>query len=471
MKTRIRGRIFVPVLLVLLLLPIAVCLVFRQTAESYLRGASVEELSGMMQRLLPQIQEIFNSPDSTAQEQTQAFEARLTYIRTSGEDSFVILLTEQFETIYPAKLEEQYGAQAILDAFRTGKAAVPQRFQNSLTQELTLDGQLYLVCLHQFSGNTGGLVRYAIAYHPIYEMNSFLDGVTARVLLITASLSAAALIAMWLVAGSIAKPIHRLRDHAARIGGGDFTSRGEVCGLEELDELSQTLDDMALRLDRSSTAQKMFYQNASHELRTPLMSINGYAQGIQYGVFEDPKEAAETIMSESTRLTKLVDSILTLSRLDNENQAVDLQPIRLADFLAGYVKKLEGLALSQGVSIGISECADTLYVTADEELFAGALTNVVANAIRYAKTAVALRAFPSEGMVRVYVIDDGPGFPPDRADRLFDRFYKGKSGNFGLGLSIAKSSMEYIGGSIHAYNGLTGAVFELTLRQCDPPLS
>lgn len=109
------------------------------------------------------------------------------------------------------------------------------------------------------------------------------------------------------------------------------------------------MNEMTEKLRHSDQVQKDFFQNVSHELRNPLMSISGYAQGVEQGVFPDPKGAAHTILEESVRLTELVNSLLTLSRMESGQNAPALAPVLLGDATADCLDRFHGLALQKGV--------------------------------------------------------------------------------------------------------------------------
>lgn len=111
----------------------------------------------------------------------------------------------------------------------------------------------------------------------------------------------------------------------------------------------------------------------------------------------------------------------------------------------------------------ISWPQQNVAVTADEDLLSCAVTNIVSNCLRYARTKIDVSLFLREANTVIRIEDDGPGISEDDLPHLFERFYKGKGGNFGLGLAIAKSAVQSLGGEIRAYNGKAGAIFEITL--------
>ena len=192
------------------------------------------------------------------------------------------------------------------------------------------------------------------------------------------------------------------------------------------------------------------------------MSISGYAQGIQCGVFEDIPQAAGVILDESTRLTEVVDGILTLTRMDQLRYQIVPVELVIGSFIEERLELLEGFAYSQKKKLVLEQGAlHTMII--DAMLLERAFSNVVSNCIRYAKDTVTVKLEPLEDVMRITICDDGPGIPKSEEQLIFDRFHKGVNGNHGLGLAIAKRSLEYMGGTISAVSDPNGAVFIISL--------
>ena len=221
---------------------------------------------------------------------------------------------------------------------------------------------------------------------------------------------------------------------------------------------------MQEKLSKADEAERAFFQNASHELRTPLMSISGYAQGIQRGVFEDVSQAAGVILDESRRLTEVVDGILTLTRMDQLRYQVVPVEVELNAFVEDQLERLEGLAYQRKIRLEFHPQKEH-KITTDAMLLSRAYSNIMSNCIRYAKSEVRTEIFRDGEWVRIRVTDVGPGLGKEELPHLFDRFYKGKNGNHGLGLSIAKASMEYMGGTVTAVSRENGAEFLMGMPQ------
>ena len=127
--------------------------------------------------------------------------------------------------------------------------------------------------------------------------------------------------------------------------------------------------------------------------------------------------------------------------------------------------RLNGLALQKQVSLVLAPFNRGLAAWGEEDLLGKVLDNLLTNAIRYAKTTVTVSAVEESGRVRIAVADDGDGIAEKDLPHLFERCYKGKGGNFGIGLAIARSAAQKMGSELTAANGETGgAIFTLTLQ-------
>lgn len=230
----------------------------------------------------------------------------------------------------------------------------------------------------------------------------------------------------------------------------------------EVQELNISINRLAKKLLDYHNSQKIAIANASHDLRTPLMSIQGYAEGIKYNVFDDINEPLDIIIEESINLRDLIKSILTLSELDSRNLEKTYESLNIYTLLNHLANKLRGLAYKSNKTISIYGDKD-IYINTDEMLLSQGITNILSNALRYAKQKVIISFQVNNNSILIRIEDDGDGICEEDLDNLFTRFYKGKNGSFGLGLSIAQSSIKYLDGDIVAYNSKEGACFDIHL--------
>lgn len=265
------------------------------------------------------------------------------------------------------------------------------------------------------------------------------------------------------ICSHISRDIKMLGEDAIKLSRSSY-STDEVKNFKtiEIEELNLSIHKLATRLFDYYKAQKIALENASHELRTPLMSIQGYAEGIKYNVFEDNSEPLDIIIEESIHLRDVVKSMLKLSEMDSLSVKVLYKRVNLYGALNRVLNQLRGVAFKNNKAIKLHG-DENLFIAIDEKLFSQAVINVVSNGLQYAKEKVIVKFEEKHENVVIHIIDDGDGIKEEDIDNIFTRFYKGEKGNFGLGLSIAKSSIKYLGGEITAYNLSEGACFDIKL--------
>ena len=215
-------------------------------------------------------------------------------------------------------------------------------------------------------------------------------------------------------------------------------------------------------IENEAERQQTFFQNASHELKTPLMAIQGYAEGIQAGVM-DAGSSAEVILAESDRMTELVEELLNISRLDTGWQQLTLSEMDLRELLYDSLRAVEPAASHSGIIIVPDFPEEPVMVKCDDTQIRRAVTNILTNGLRYARSELRLTCRPDKRNVMIRIQDDGNGIAEEDLPHIFDRFYMGKKGKSGIGLALTKEIIHLHKGKIRAYNGEHGAVFEISI--------
>ena len=215
-------------------------------------------------------------------------------------------------------------------------------------------------------------------------------------------------------------------------------------------------------IEKEAERQQTFFQNASHELKTPLMAIQGYAEGIQAGVM-DTGSAAEVILAESDRMTELVEELLDISKIDMGRQPLTLSEMDIRELLYDSIRAVEPAAAASGITITPDFPETPVMVSCDDTRLRRAVTNILSNGVRYACSQLHLTCRADKHHVTIRIQDDGDGIAEEDLPHIFDRFYMGKSGKSGIGLALTKEIIHLHKGTICAYNGDSGAVFEITL--------
>ena len=221
-------------------------------------------------------------------------------------------------------------------------------------------------------------------------------------------------------------------------------------------------------IEKEAERQQTFFQNASHELKTPLMAIQGYAEGIQAGVM-DAGSAADVILEESDRMTELVEELLDISKIDMGRQRLTLSETDIRELLYDGIRAVEPIA-ADGIAIVPDFPEEPVMVSCDDTQLRRAVTNILSNGVRYARSELRLTCRADKRHVTIRIQDDGDGIAEEDIPHIFDRFYMGRSGKSGIGLALTKEIIQLHKGEIHAYNWDSGAVFEITLPIAKYPI-
>ena len=215
-------------------------------------------------------------------------------------------------------------------------------------------------------------------------------------------------------------------------------------------------------IEKEAERQQTFFQNASHELKTPLMAIQGYAEGIQAGVM-DTGSAAEVILEESDRMTELVEELLDISKIDMGRQQLALSEMDIRELLYDSIRAVESAAAASGITIAPDFSEEPIMVKCDDTQMRRAVTNILTNGLRYARSELRLTCRADRRQVTIRIQDDGDGISEADLPHIFDRFYMGRSGKSGIGLALTREIIHLHKGTIRARNGDTGAVFEISI--------
>jgi signal transduction histidine kinase len=331
-------------------------------------------------------------------------------------------------------------------------------------QRIQTDSRMYYVSTRFMPDMLqAGQNVYMVAYVDVTSPMQLAVSFNAILMILVCVIFAFAAVAVFFLSNSITRPIEKLSSFALSIGRGDFSPGYFEFKDRELDDLNSALNKSIKQLGAYDSEQKTFFQNASHELRTPLMAIKCYAEGIAFGLME-PAVASKTILTETDRLSELVTDLLYISRIDNITPAHATEKTDLNNLIHVCAERQQAMAEKAGLKFAFDFNEDVIHYNCVRELISRAIDNLISNAIRYAASTITLACHKKNGGVQIRVADDGSGIEPEVFSHVFERFFKGADGNFGIGLSIVKSIIQQHGGQISAQNiDGSGAEFIITL--------
>jgi len=275
---------------------------------------------------------------------------------------------------------------------------------------------------------------------------------------VTASVLAALLVSLFL-SQRIVAPVRTLTDASQHIAEGHYAERVQVNGEDEIAQLATRFNQMAIQLEQVESMRRQLIGDVTHELRTPLTSIKGYMEGLVDGVLPSTPDTFNQIHHEADRLSRLVDDLQELSRVEAKAYSLDIRSVAVSNLVQTIVKRLSPQARDKRITLRSDLPADLPLLQADEDRITQVLVNLVANAIQYTPEGgdVTISAVRQADEIHISVKDSGIGIPPEHITNLFTRFYRvdksrsrNAGGGSGIGLTIARHLVEAHGGRIWA---------------------
>lgn len=275
---------------------------------------------------------------------------------------------------------------------------------------------------------------------------------------------------------SMVRPLRQMSSAAKKFAVGDFSVRVNVTSDDEIGELANAFNYMADSLSSSEGMRRTFIANVSHELKTPMTTIAGFIDGMLDGTIEPERQRHYMfiVSNEVKRLSRLVTSMLSLSRIDNGELKISPKNFEMFSMiitiLAGFEQKIRERKLE---ITGLNDFK-SIKVYADPDLMYQVIYNLIENAVKFTNEGGTIHFGVEETRydISIMITNTGAGIPPEDIRFIFDRFYKtdksrsmDKKG-MGLGLFIAKTIMRLHGGDIYVdsrVNEFTRFTFRLPL--------
>ena len=250
-------------------------------------------------------------------------------------------------------------------------------------------------------------------------------------------------------ARNLVRPIKRMTDTANSLAEGDLTARTNIQGEDEIAKLGQTFDNMASAIERDRKLERRLTTDVAHELRTPLMAIQATVEAMVDGVLPVDEERLITVDSEVQRLSRLVDSLLKLSRLENRSNPTKQELVDVGEVVSGIIATHEAYVAESGLTLTYKADPDVI-VLGDPDLIRQATANLISNAGRYTDEGgrIYVRVKRGENMASIAVRDTGIGLTPEEARMVFQRFWRAdsgrdrESGGLGVGLTVVKEIVD-----------------------------
>ena len=313
---------------------------------------------------------------------------------------------------------------------------------------------------------------------PADQIQSVLKNTTAIFFYVCVVVLLVAMVGSYFLSRSQARSLEAVTKAATRFGRGDLEARVPVGGRNtiEMDELAQAFNTMAESLAKSETRRQEFVANVSHELKTPMTTIAGFLDGMLDGTIppEQHKHYMQIVSDEVRRLSRLVRSMLEISRL--QSQGISEEKKRrfdLGETIGQVLISFEQRVSRKNLRVDVELPDRPVWTRADPDSITQVIYNLTDNAIKFCNPGgmLSIRLSTEGGKARVTVQNTGPTVSPEELPLLFDRFHKADKSRsadregVGLGLYIVKTILNSHGEdiSVTSENGLTAFTFTLPL--------
>lgn len=254
------------------------------------------------------------------------------------------------------------------------------------------------------------------------------------------------------------RPLREMAIAARCFGQGDFSRRVPVTSQDEIGQLALAFNNMATSLASSESTRRSFIANVSHELKTPMTTIAGFIDGILDGTIppEKQKHYLKIVSDEVKRLSRLVKTMLDLSRIDNGELHMNKQRFDLSSTVLTALLTFEDSINKKNIEVKGLENAESLYIDGDPDMIHQVVYNLIENAVKFVNEGgyIELHVTDSQNRAVVSIKNSGQGIPADEIGMIFDKFYKtdksrsqDKNG-MGLGLYIVRTIIQQHGGDI-----------------------
>lgn len=283
-----------------------------------------------------------------------------------------------------------------------------------------------------------------------------------KVLIITTIIATIlSLIISLILSKSINKPIYKVIDTVKLLGKGKYKERVDnSSSIVEIQDMIESINIMAKRLDSQDAMRKRLTKDIAHELRTPITIILGQLEAIKDGIWEPTEERLNGIYEEIQRIDRLANSLNSLSKIEEENETLHKEKVEMSELIENIFINFEKELHNKNIDgqLNLSKCE----IEVDKDKISGAIINLISNALRYTENggSINIKTFVKEDYLSIEVEDTGIGIAKEDIPYVFERFYRTDesrarvTGGAGIGLSITLAIVEAHNGTVYVKSEL-----------------
>jgi heavy metal sensor kinase len=396
-------------------------------------------------------------------------EVNETYAKSHWGD-YLAIYTEQGGVIYSSKFLQAHSSSIFRPSQLSQPVSISRTIEGRifrfLFEKLEVNGKTYIVAMGLPADDAVDTLR---------QFRSYLLMFAPLLLLVAAA------VGYWMSRRALS-PVDAIVQTARSVGAGSLNSRLQKLDTgDELQRLSDTLNEMLDRIEAAFLRITQFTADASHELRTPVSLIRTEAElALRRSRSErEYQESLRHILLEAERTTGLIEQLLTLARADSGRETLHLESVDLVEMLRNVADGWKQVAAIRDVQFSTHIHDPHAFVNGDQGLLRRLIDVLLDNAFKYTSSpdCVSLRLEVKDDQALISVEDSGVGIPPEEQSKIFERFYrvdKARSraqGGIGLGLSIAQWIVTQHNGSISVESDAgKGSVFRVALPVTAPPV-
>lgn len=379
----------------------------------------------------------------------------------SDVSDYDIFITDKYGVIQICSCDDWLEAG---NCTHTGKMVDKKFFDNALKSspgDITTLGvykEPHYVSSSLITASEGSTIGMVVAASPITGLKSLLSSI-GQVYIFSAIIPLVLMfIALYIITYRLTKPLKLMSVAAKSMANGDFSKRIPVTRDDEIGELAVSFNQMTNSLSRLENMRKSFVADVSHELKTPMTTIGGFIDGIIDGTIEPEKEKyyLNLVSEEIKRLSRMVQTMLSISRMESKEFKLNYEQFDFKDLLINIVLSQEQRIGKRNIDIIGLDTVETINLFADKDLIYRVVYNLVDNAIKFTNEngKISFKANCTDERMTFSITNTGKGIKSSDVPYVFERFYKtdkSRSENknsTGLGLYIVKTIIKKHGGNI-----------------------
>ena len=467
------SRFFIPAVVILLCALIVVGASFRALVQEYLVEQSLESLRNDAE-VISQLAGAYYNDEGLHNEEFLLNLSVASRVSTAdaviwdADGSLVMCAAAPFGCVHQGwKLNQEYLDRVVINGEASDTGVEVELYEE----------RRYVVSVPMYDAKKTTFLGFVMVSIPMEDTDRVLQRLSDIYLTVAVTVVAVSILLMTEIARRQSRPLQQVAKTAIAFGHGDLTARVNLEGSYplEIEELALAFNNMASSIQKSEYQRQEFVANVSHELKTPMTTIGGYIDGILDGTIppERSRHYMKIVSDETKRLSRLVRSMLDISRLQGETIPQEKKSRFDIEECAGQVLiTFEQKIMAKELNVDVEIPDYPLYTFACQDYITQVIYNLLDNAVKFCPQGGELGFYVRQAGNKIYVTvaNQGDTIPPEELPLVFDRFHKldksrSKKEGWGLGLYIVKTIVCRHGEdiSVTSQNGVTTFTFTLPL--------